>query len=429
LLGHLLAVVALAVGPTGSLTPVAGPAGCIVPKQASAAISCTRVRELKWDAALVSPDGRNLYTLGGIDTRSAIAVMQRDRRTGAVRQLPGRQGCLVADWGGHATFASCLPAHLNIPVALAMTPDGRELVYVNHAGRYPLNAYNRSPRTGALSRVDCCGAVRGLACGGTSVATSPDGRNVYATNHTCTGYGLSILVRDPSTGKLTQPKGEAGCIQRIGTGGCARAPVTSFGPFEVAVTPDGAEVYVTTGGLFVFARNRATGTLKSRACYLASARPPCDALSKLSPDLHGFFGHFTIAPDGRNVYLISEARILVLARRPSGELSQLPSPKGCVTAAGDAGRCTAAPGLPDYGDLTISPDGRTLYVTSDNGLVVLDRNPADGSLSELPGRYGRVRAGIVNAGATALSPDGRFFYAPARLGEYDFGVRVLRRTG
>ena len=429
MLGQLLAAVALAAGPTGSLTPAAGTSGCIVPKQAPAAISCTRVRELRWDAALVSPDGRNLYTLGGIDTRSAITVMQRDRRTGAVRQLPGRQGCLVADWGGHVTFPSCLPAHLNIPVALAMTPDGRELVYVNHAGSYPLNAYNRSPRTGALSRVDCCGAVRGLACGATSVATSPDGRNVYTTNHTCTGYGLSVLVRDPSTGKLTQPKGEAGCIQRIGTGGCARAPVTSFGPSEVAVTPDGAEVYVIAGGLFVFARNRATGTLKSRACYLASARPPCDAVSKLSPDLHGF-GHFTIAPDGRNVYLISDARILVLARRPSGELSQLPSPKGCVTAAGDAGRCTAAPGL-DYGSLTISPDGRTLYATTESGLVVLSRNPVDGSLSQLAGRYGRVRLRTFNAEPSALSPDGRFLYTPAAFGAYgsSFGLRVLRRTG
>lgn len=309
-----------------------------------------------------------------------------------------------------------------------MTPDGRELVYVNRAGSYPLNAYSRSPTTGALSRVDCCGAVRGLACGGTSVATSPDGRNVYATNHTCTGYGLSILVRDPSTGELTQPKGEAGCIQRIGTGGCARAPVTSFGPSEVTVTPDGAEVYVTANaGLFVFARNRATGTLKSRACYLAQPRPPCDAMSKLSPDLDGF-GDLTLAPDGRNVYLSSRAGIFVLARSPSGELSQLPSTRGCVTADGDSGRCTAAPGLLGYGHLTISPDGRTLYMASDNGLVVLNRNPADGSLSELPGRYGRVRLGTFSSGANALSPDGRFFYAPVMLGKYDFGLRVFRRA-
>jgi hypothetical protein len=431
MLGTVLAAAALALGPTGSLTPVAGTAGCIVAKQAPVGVSCTRVRELRLDAVLVSPDGRNLFTLGGIDTRSAIAVMQRDRRTGAVRQSAGRQGCLVADWGGHGTFRfpSCLPAHLNIPAAFAMTPDGRELVYVNRAGSYPLNAYNRSPTTGALSRVDCCGAVRGLACAGTSVATSPDGRNVYAASSTCTRHGLAILVRDPSSGKLSQPKGEAGCIQRIGADGCARAPVTSFGPSEIAVTPDGAEVYVAAnGGLFVFARNRATGTLKSRTCYLAP--PACDAMSKLSPDLHGLGENdFTLAPDGRNLYLLAERRILVLARRPSGELSQLPSPKGCVTAGGDAGRCTAAPGL-DYGSLTISPDGRTLYATSESGLVVLSRNPVDGSLSQLAGRYGRLRLRTLNAEPSALSPDGRFLYTPFAFGASDFGLglRVLRRT-
>jgi hypothetical protein len=430
LLGQLLAAVALAAGPTGSLTGVAGPGGCIVPKQAPAAISCTRVRQLRFEAVLVSPDGRNLYTLGGIDSwGSAIAVMRRDLRTGAVHQLAGRQGCLVAG----STVGSCAYARLNNPTALFMTADGRELFYLNGAGSHPLNAYNRSLATGALSRVDCCDAVRGVACA-TDLATSPDGRNVYITSNTCTGHGLSILVRDPRSGELSQPEGEAGCIQRIGADGCARAPVTAFGPSEVAVTPDGAQVYVTdelTGGFFVFARDRGTGTLKSRACYLAKPQSPCDALSKLSPDLASVFG-FALAPDGRNLYLLghtlnprASARILVLARSPSGELSQLAPPRGCVTANGDAGRCIAAQAPDGDTALTFSPDGRTLY----DDLGALNRDPVDGSLSKFAWRYHvRCCTGFSPA-AYALSPDGRFFYAPDDFPGRDvYGLRVLRRT-
>jgi DNA-binding beta-propeller fold protein YncE len=420
LLGTLLAAATLAVGPPGSLTPVAGPAGCVVPAQGSSGTSCTQVRHLAGPtAALVSPDGRHLYTLGGIDERSALAVMRRNPRTGAVRQLAGRSGCLLADWTGRSRMRSCTPAHLNNPRALVITPDGRELVYLNSAGRYPLNVLARSPRTGALTRTACCTGVRGVACA-SGVATSPDGRNVYVTSSTCTGHGLSILRRDPASGRLTQPTGSAGCIQRIAADGCAPAPVKTFGPFDVAVTPDGAEVYAFGGGLFVFTRNAATGTLRFRECFLYTAKPPCRGLSELAAPSPT---EFAVAPDGRNVYLASSRKLVVLARGPSGRLTPLPSPHGCVTRTGNAGQCTAASGLPeDVFSLVFSRDGRTLYVPNEDGIVVLSRNRSDGSLTQLPGRYGRVRLGDQPVDAV-VSPDGRFFYA------FDgYRLRILRRA-
>jgi hypothetical protein len=421
-LGTLVAAAALAAGPIGSLTPVSGPQGCLVAQNAPAAIHCTRVRELRSDAALVSPDSRNLYTLGGIDDRSALAVMHRDPRTGAVRQLSGRGGCLVAIWGGRHTFPNCTGAYLNKPNALAMTPDGRELVYLNPVGggRHPVNAYKRSPETGVLSPAGCCGAVRGVGCP-SDVATSPDGRNVYIASSTCTGHGLSILVRDPATGTLSQPAGKAGCIQRIGADGCARAPTTSFSPEEVAVTADGAEVYVVAGGLFMFART-STGLLKLRACYFSKAARPCRAFADLWGD-EGAFTGFLLAPDGRNLYAEVPGRILVLARGHSGELSQLPPPRGCVSRTGDGGRCVAAPGLPrDPGLVAASADGRTVYAA---GFVALNRDRSDGSLSPLPGRYGR--ASFDAELAYALSPDGRSVYVAGDLKADVFGYRILRR--
>ena len=428
LLGTVVVAAALAAGPIGSLTLVPGPAGCIVAPTAPRALSCTRVHELRIDAAIVSPDGRNLYTLGGIDQRSALAVMRRNPRTGAVRQIAGRAGCLVADWTGRGKFTTCTGARLNKPSTFAITPDGRELFYLNGAGRYPFNAYKRSPRTGALSVVDCCRAVRGVACA-SDVATSPDGRNVYVASVTCTGHGLAVLVRDPATGDLTQPDGPAGCIQRIAADGCARAPSRSFSPSKVAVTPDGTEVYVEAlGGLFVFRRDGSTGTLKARACYLPTPKRPCHGLAELWSGGAGL-SDFAFAPDGRNVYFAVNSRILVFDRAPSGRLTQLAAPRGCVSATGDGRRCVAAPGLRGFGsDLTLSLDGRSLYLGTQD---VLSRSPADGSLTPLPGRFGRspLREWI---GGSALSPDGRFFYVgtelPAKRPGSDIGFAILRRA-
>jgi DNA-binding beta-propeller fold protein YncE len=193
-----------------------------------------------------------------------------------------------------------------------------------------------------------------------------------------------------------------------------------FGPSQVAVTPDGTEVYVDGGGLFVFARNAATGTLRSRECFLFTAKPPCRGLSELGAS---GLDEFAVAPNGRNVYLATSRKLVVLARSPSGELTPLPPPQGCVTPTGNAGQCTAARGLPEYpASLVFSPDGRTLYVPNEEGIVVLSRNRSDGSLTQLPGRYGRVRLGDETYDAV-VSPDGRFLYASG-----GYWLRILRRA-
>jgi hypothetical protein len=151
-------------------------------------------------------------------------------------------------------------------------------------------------------------------------------------------------------------------------------------------------------------------------------------LSELSGDTL-YFDDFAVSPDGKSLYLATVRRIAVLARGPSGRLTPLSSPQGCITRTGNAGRCTAAPGLPAYAvSLVFSPDGRTLYALKDEGIVVLSRDRSDGSLTQLPGRYGRVRLGEQTADAV-VSPDGRFLYALTGIRETrTYGLRILRRA-
>jgi len=67
------------------------------------------------------------------------------------------------------------------------------------------------------------------------VAVSPDGKSVYVAS----GYSEAIarFNRNPTTGAITQPVGNAGCVSAI-LGPC----VGGYGlhtPAGVAVSPDG----------------------------------------------------------------------------------------------------------------------------------------------------------------------------------------------
>src|SRR5262249_15187011 len=71
-----------------------------------------------------------------------------------------------------------------------------------------------------------------------------------------------------------------------------------------------------------------------------------------------------------------------------GGFAQLPGAAGCV-ANGGVGGCTTAHDLGTNAGLAISPDGRSAYVTtftSNNSLLVFDRDPVTGTLTQKAGR-------------------------------------------
>jgi hypothetical protein len=312
------------------------------------------VRQLRSEIVM-SRDGRTVYTIGGIDERSAIAVLARDGKTGLLRQLPGRAGCLLRSAGG------CASAPLNNPVALIVTPDGREVVWTNPPAEQTVVAYARSLRTGALSELRCsgvCKAVRAAPCAD-GLASSPDARTVYVSSAYCAGHGFAVLARDPATGQLSQPAGAAGCIQRIGADGCAKAPVTAFAPREPIVTPDGRTVYVrsisSNGGLFAFRRNPATGTLTAGPCYLERPEPPCGKLEQRVVAL-------ALSPEGKSLYATTQARSLEDRLVPSNLVNFARDVRsGALTKIAETPIANSTAAVP-----TVSPDGRTVYVAADD---------------------------------------------------------------
>jgi DNA-binding beta-propeller fold protein YncE len=431
-----------AAAPAGRLTQPRGEAGCV---HARGTNRCARGRSVTSPEDIaISGDGRHVYVAAY--GSHALAVFARNRRTGELRQLAGRRGCLRHGRGG-----SCAPARaLGRPVSIAISPDGAN-VYVASAGSDALGVFARNRRTGALRQLPGArGCISQRPGGGclvgralnepTSVAVSPNGDRVYVAGRRFPS-GLAILSR-AADGSLVQPDGAAGCVSHRGGSGCAGARGISA-PEEVAVTPDGRHVLVAGMQSNAVAVLRAGPAGLSQdagdaGCIANGGAEACARGRALAGPVD-----LAISPDGRSVYTASSVgdAVAILRRdRRSGALTQAPNRTGCISQGGGAGRCRVGRALDEVWGVALSPDGRNLYAVSAkvNTLAVIAREPSSGRLAQLPGRFGCfIRAGgfgcpegrgLTVAVAVTVSRDGRNVYV-ASEDAYLGSVATFRRLG
>jgi DNA-binding beta-propeller fold protein YncE len=267
---------------------------------------------------VVGPGGRELYVAA--DNR---VVILRRTRNGGIYAV----GCLGSP-GERLRKATCQVARaMNSASDVAITPDGRNVYVASSQG---LAAFARDARDGTLIQLagpaGCvaeastpdCALGRSLARssepargGGSQVAVSPDGRNVYLAAR----YGIAAFARDPRTGTLTQLPGSSACIAEAPQTGCA--PGRALHSIEgLVVSPDGANVYA--------------------AAYISRA-------------------------------------VAVLQRTASGALRQPAGTSACINSDGSKG-CARARAIGAATAVAIDPEGRAVYVSShDAGLAIFFR--------------------------------------------------------
>jgi DNA-binding beta-propeller fold protein YncE len=289
--------------------------------------------------------------------------------------------------------------------------------------------------TGALTQLappnDCvsdlastCGTKLPFSYGNSyQPAVSPDGRNVYAV---ALGDTVADFTRDPSTGALTNPT----CVTEAASG-CATSNATGLsGPAALAISPDGANVYVLgqfSNSIAEFARNLMTGALTQ----LASPNDCIGCGTNPATGISNPYG-IVVSPNGQNVYVTSHDSNSIdefTRNTTTGALTQLGSPDDCISSSGSSGcGTTSAVGLTNAIGISMSPNGSNLYAstggTGGGGDIAEFSVGAGGALSELPAADDCIAnvpnvAGCGNATALgingtedlAFSPDGKFAYA------------------
>jgi DNA-binding beta-propeller fold protein YncE len=287
-----------------------------------------------------------------------------------------------------------------------------------------------------------------------SVVVSPDGRNAYVASHR---EAVAALDRDPRSGVLSAHAGRSGCITRDGTPGGERARRLRqaseigrdhtcavgrglFGVTDVAVSPDGRNVYVgSSDGLAILDRD-STGGLTQKdgtgGCITRTGRQrgatTVSSGCATAPGLSDV-SSLTVSPDGRTVYVTS-VDVLAFARdRSTGALKQIPGSGGCVaaTASGAGGaKCVAVPSSDGATSVVVSPDSRQVFTSSgtDAGgtgdVTILDRDRASGALTPAKGRGGCIGQdegctgadALRGAAAVAISADGTSAYVLSFIG-------------
>lgn len=182
---------------------------------------------------------------------------------------------------------------------------------------------------------------------------------------------------------------------------------------ELAISPDGENGYLLIpffdanlqrAEVQTYDRNPSTGSLVQKqgtaGCIAQGRKTACMS----GRGLRAGEG-IVISPDGRNVYAATENSIVIFDRDPaSGDLTQPAGAAGCITSKPQKNP-TCAPGKPPGGDIAISRDGLNVYVGG-SSLAIFDRDPATGALIQKPGSEG-VKPG---RGDVIVSPDGKNVY-------------------
>ena len=368
---------------SGSLMPRTGADGCFA--RDGATYSCTDLQPLGGaEAVTVSPDGRSVYVASG--RNSALVMLDRDVDSGALTPRPGQTGCFARDAGAcararamaNADGVAVSPDDRNVYVA-AYRGDAIAIF-----DRDPRSGALEQK----AGRAGCVAAREGGSCakaklltGPEAVTVSPDGRNVYVA--TDPNDAVMVFDRDQRSGALRLKRGQDGCVSQDGTNGdCAIAPQVGVGdsPGSVAVSPDGRNVYVASdgdGGVAILDRD-SHGALKAKpgveGCISRSGNG--GRCTRTKAPINGR-GSVTVSPDGTSVYVASyePGGLTGFDRDDRGALRLRPGHEGCVSDKGSGGRCAKAPMLAGAAGVVASPDGRNVYVASfDKGAVtVLDR--------------------------------------------------------
>jgi len=303
-----------------------------------------------------------------------------------------------------------IPGNVN-PLFIRISPDGKTAYSASNPATGRINIYTRDTSTGILTYSS------NITVGTTAydIAISPDSKNLYLTSLN-TANLIYTFNRNISDGTLTA------------NGSIA----TGTNPESIVISPDGAYLYVanmTTSSISMYSRNTSTGVLASIGTATTGLNFPYGMA--ISPDGSYIYASNTsgskIAMFSRNsgnglltstgvisgsgsyrVVISADGSSLYTANLQNDSISMFSRniSTGALTALATPTIATTQP----Y-DITISPDGTSVYVVNGTGVTsMFSRETSTGALSAMANAT--IGAGTSPMSIT-VSADGLSVYATA----------------
>jgi DNA-binding beta-propeller fold protein YncE len=364
---------------TGVLVQKAATDGCT--REAGSATCADGLAMDDLRAVAVAPDGRHVYAVA--DASDSVLAFRRDADGTLTQLTPATDACVA-----ETNAAGCTDGFgLDGAKDLVVSPDGRD-VYVIADDSDAVTAFTREGVSGVLTqKAGATGCIAEAPAGATAacfdgralvnpsgIAISPDGRDLYVTGET--SDSVVHLVRDLTTGGITQPAGPSGCAVDGVLAGCAVA-IGLDQAAEPLVSPDGSRLLVAAragvasvsdgGTVTTFDRASGTGALRQPdapdGCIsqTGSAGQCAVGPSLSSPAV------LAIDPGGDNVYVANSGSafsVVSLDRSAGGVLSQRGAAVACHQESGGSG-CIDGNGLRTVLGLVVTPDGANVYAGAD----------------------------------------------------------------
>ena len=384
-------------------------------------------------ALVISPDGKYVYAASEVD--DAIAIFKRDKSSGKLKP----KGCVDDNDTGADPLQgedNCAQSTDGLSGAggMAISDDGKSLYAVGEADDAVVR-FERNKSSGALTPGGCVDDndggsgedVCGLTTNGlgevSSIAISPDDKNLYAVSEG--DDAIVRFTRDKDSGTIAPQT----CIDDNDTGAdtCAQGADGMEGATGVAISANGKSVYASSehdNAIAHFSRSGPSGAIAPEGCIDDDSNGP----DTCTTQTNGLASAETlvVSPKGDSVFLVAEGSHAVLRfarNKDSGKLKD----KGCIEdkQEGSDACSKKAPGLSEAGGLAISPNGKFLYVAAggDDALTAIKRK-SGGSISVLgcvddndngfgEGKCGSKGDGLAEPEGVVVSPDGKHIYVAA----------------
>ena len=218
---------------------------------------------------------------------------------------------------------------------------------------------------------------------------SPDSQHVYVRTH----IGLAVLDRTAAGGAIVQKPTFAGCFSEGNVANCTDVDGLAGNGYTMAVSPDGAHVYIafdSPGGVAIFRRSPDGTLARPRVPRAVASAPTVPAAGRVGAAWTATMGSATtytlaISPDGRSVYAAGVNGVTSFARDgTTGNLVQT----GCNGPV--SGCAPVAAGVSSVFDLAVTPDGGEVIAGAhgSESVISFHRDPATGALASRAGTRG-----------------------------------------